>query len=67
MDIIGGHTEVTDAVNRFVMSITAIGRTINRTVIRTSGAKPDDDLVLTKYAGLEEHRSLPMITKKSWK
>ncbi|NLX76680.1 MAG: AIR synthase [Clostridiaceae bacterium] len=53
VDIIGGHTEVTDAVNRFVMSITAIGRTINRTVIRTSGAKPDDDLVLTKYAGLE--------------
>jgi len=53
VDIIGGHTEITDAVNRFVLSITAIGKTINRTVIKTSGAKPGDDLVLTKYAGLE--------------
>lgn len=53
VDIIGGHTEVTDAVNRFVLSITAIGKTINRTVVRTSDAKPDDDLILTKYAGLE--------------
>ncbi|HEY8422140.1 MAG TPA: AIR synthase family protein [Thermoclostridium sp.] len=53
VDIIGGHTEITDAVNRFVLSITAIGKTINRTIIKTSGAKPGDDLILTKYAGLE--------------
>lgn len=53
VDIIGGHTEVTDAVNRFVLSITAIGKTLNRTVIKTSGAKPGDDLILTKFAGLE--------------
>lgn len=53
VDIIGGHTEVTDAVNRFVLSITSIGKSINRNVIKTSGAKPGDDLVLTKYAGLE--------------
>lgn len=53
VDIIGGHTEVTDAVNRFVLSITAIGKTFCRNVIKTSGAKPGDDLILTKYAGLE--------------
>lgn len=53
VDIIGGHTEITDAVNRFVLSITAIGKTISRNIIKTSGAKPGDDLILTKYAGLE--------------
>lgn len=53
VDIIGGHTEVTDAVNRFVINITAIGKTFNRTMIKTSGAKPGDDLILTKFAGLE--------------
>jgi len=53
VDIIGGHTEVTDAVTRFVLSITAIGKSIGRNVITTAGAKPGDDLVLTKYAGME--------------
>lgn len=53
VDIIGGHTEVTNAVNRFVISITALGKTINKTMIKTSGAKPGDSFVLTKYAGLE--------------
>jgi len=53
VDIIGGHTEVTDAVTRFVLSITAVGKSINRNIITTSGAKPGDDLILTKYAGIE--------------
>ncbi|NLY17365.1 MAG: AIR synthase [Clostridiaceae bacterium] len=53
VDILGGHTEVTDAVNRFVISITAIGKTTGKNVVKTSGAKPGDDLILTKYAGLE--------------
>ncbi len=53
VDIIGGHTEVTDAVNRFVITITAVGKTQNRNIVYTSGAKPGDDIILTKYAGLE--------------
>lgn len=53
VDVIGGHTEVTDAVNRFVLSITAIGKTINKNVIKTSGVKPGDCFILTKTAGLE--------------
>lgn len=53
VDIIGGHTEVTDAVNRFVISITAVGKTIGKNVVKTSGAEPGDDLILTKYAALE--------------
>lgn len=53
VDIIGGHTEVTDAVNRFVISITAVGKTIGKKVIKTSGVKPGDSFILTKTAGLE--------------
>jgi thiamin-phosphate kinase len=53
VDVIGGHTEVTDAVNRFVISVTAIGKTIGKNIIRTSGVKPGDSFILTKTAGLE--------------
>ena len=53
IDIIGGHTEITDAVNRFVICVTAVGKTMNNNIVKTSGAKPGDDLVLTKYAGLD--------------
>jgi len=53
VDVIGGHTEVTDAVSRFVITVTAVGKSANKKVIKTSGAKPGDDIIVTKYAGLE--------------
>ena len=51
IDVIGGHTEVTDAVNRIVVSTTVLGKT--KRPIKTAGAQPGDFLVLTKSAGLE--------------
>lgn len=53
ISILGGHTEVTSAVNRFVVNVTALGVTKVKDLIKTSGAKVGDDLVMTKYAGLE--------------
>jgi len=53
VDVLGGHTEVTDAVSRFVITVTALGKTANKKVIKTSGAKPGDDIVITKFAGME--------------
>lgn len=53
VNILGGHTEVTDAVNRIVISITAIGKGKESGFIRTGGAIEGDELVLTGYAGLE--------------
>jgi len=53
IDILGGHTEVTNAVNRYVLTCTAVGRCLKGEFISTSGAKPGDELVLTKHAGLE--------------
>lgn len=53
VDLLGGHTEVTTAVTRFVISCTAIGRCRKDKLIMTSSAKDDDFLVMTKHAGLE--------------
>lgn len=53
ISIIGGHTEVTDAVTRIVMSTTVIGRVPKEKLISSSGAKLGDDIIMTKYAGLE--------------
>ncbi len=53
VEIIGGHTEVTSAVNRIIISTTALGKVEKERVVKTSGAKAGDDLVMTKWAGLE--------------
>jgi hydrogenase maturation factor len=53
VDIIGGHTEVTDAVNRIVISTTVIGRTDSIKLVRSGGAKPGDSLIMTGYAASE--------------
>jgi hydrogenase maturation factor len=53
IDILGGHTEVTDAVNRTILSLTAIGRGRIDEYVTTGGAKIGDDILVTGYAGLE--------------
>ncbi|MGE5589728.1 MAG: AIR synthase family protein [Bacillota bacterium] len=51
--IAGGHTEVTAAVNRIVVSATAIGRARSGAWLKTGGACAGDELIVTKAAGLE--------------
>lgn len=51
VDIVGGHTEVTDAVTRVTTCTTVLARTPKAKVL--CGAKPGDDIVMTKWAGLE--------------
>jgi len=53
LQIIGGHTEVTDAVRRMVLSSTVVGRVKLDALKRTGGARPGDALVMTKQAALE--------------
>lgn len=54
VDIIGGHTEVTDAVTRPVLSVTMLGMpAVPGRILTTAGMRPDDTLVMTKYAGIE--------------
>ena len=49
--VLGGHTEVTESVNKMILSITAVGRGNN--FIKTGGALLDDDIVVTGAAGIE--------------
>jgi hydrogenase expression/formation protein HypE len=53
VEIIGGHTEITSAVNRIVISTTALGKVLKDRIVRSSGAKAGDDVIMTKWAGLE--------------
>ena len=53
VEIIGGHTEVTSAVNKLVLSITVIGKNKKGKSVSTGGAKLNDDIVVTKTIGLE--------------
>lgn len=53
VEIIGGHTEITSAVNRIVISTTAMGKVLKDRIVRSSGAKVGDDVIMTKWAGLE--------------
>lgn len=53
VEIIGGHTEITPAVNRVIISSTAMGRQLKEKVVFTKGAKPMDVIVMTKNLGLE--------------
>ncbi len=49
---LGGHTQVTPAVDRPVISVTALGKTKKEKLITSSGAGPGDEIVVTKWIGL---------------
>ncbi len=51
--VAGGHSEVTPGLTKPIISVAAIGKTRNRRVLSASGAKVGDDIVVTKWAGLE--------------
>lgn len=53
IQIIGGHTEVTKVVNQPVVTVTGVGKAKKDTLISTGGAKPGQDIVVTKWIGLE--------------
>lgn len=53
IQIAGGHTEVTTAVNRTALSVTAAGGVPSGRGIRTSGLHPGAELLVTKWIGLE--------------
>ncbi|MDO5574832.1 MAG: AIR synthase family protein [bacterium] len=50
---IGGHTEITRAVNQPIITVTGVGKVKKDKVITTSGAKAGQDVVISKWIGLE--------------
>lgn len=53
VEIIGGHTEITDAVNRVVISTTVIGKQKKTNMLDSSRVKLGDRILMTKYAAIE--------------
>ncbi|NLM43013.1 MAG: AIR synthase [Clostridiales bacterium] len=53
IEVLGGHSEITDAVIKPVLSVTALGIAKKDEYVTSSGAKPGDDVIVTKALGLE--------------
>lgn len=53
VEIIGGHTELTPAVNQPVIVTTALGRALKGGVQSAAEMQPGDHILMTKEAGLE--------------
>lgn len=53
VQIMGGHTEITDAVNRIVISSTVIGKQDKEKLPDIDKIKVGDKILITKYAGIE--------------
>ncbi|WZL80657.1 AIR synthase family protein [Vallitaleaceae bacterium 9-2] len=53
VQIIGGHSEVTDAVIQPIVSVTGIGKIKKEQMLRQELVKPGMDIVMSKWAGLE--------------
>lgn len=49
---LGGHTQITEAVNKPVVTITSFGIVHEDKITTSKGAKPDQDIVVTKWIGL---------------
>lgn len=49
----GGHTEITAAVNQPLISVTGVGKVKKGALVTTGGARPGDDVVVSKWVGIE--------------
>nr|WP_300004853.1 AIR synthase family protein [Tissierella sp.] len=53
VEIMGGHTEITDAVNKVVVSTTVIGKVKKKDILKIHEIKNGDKVMVTKSIGIE--------------
>lgn len=53
MEILGGHTEVTNVVKQPLISVTGVGKIKRSELLTAMQMKPDQDIVVSKWIGLE--------------
>jgi hydrogenase expression/formation protein HypE len=53
VEIVGGHTEITDAVNRIVVTTTVVGRQLKEKTLKAQDVNEGDIILMTKTAGIE--------------
>lgn len=53
IQVLGGHTEVTPAVNQPIISVAGIGKVKKHKLIINNNARVGQDIIMTKWAGIE--------------
>lgn len=53
LQIAGGHTQVSDKVLQTLVTVTGIGKAVAETARQTKDVKPGQDIVISKWIGLE--------------
>lgn len=53
VQVMGGHTEVTKAVNQPLINVCGVGKAKAGKLVSTAGAVPGDDILATKWIALE--------------
>lgn len=53
MEVLGGHTEVTNVVRQPLISVAGVGKVKKGREVLTNGLKAGDDLIVTKWIALE--------------
>jgi len=53
IEVMGGHTEITTAVNQPIITVTGVGKMPKEYMIKTAGVLPGQEIIMTKWAGLE--------------
>ena len=53
IQVLGGHTEVTDAVTRPIFSVTGIGKVKKGRIVSTAGVRPGMEIIVTIWVGIE--------------
>lgn len=53
VEVLGGHTEITDVVKQALISVTGVGKIKKDRLTTLKGIEADQDLVVTKWIGLE--------------
>lgn len=53
IQVMGGHTEITAAVNQPLISVTGVGKVKKEHLVTTGGAQVGDDVVVSKWIGIE--------------
>lgn len=53
MEVLGGHTEITNVVRQPLISVTGVGKVKRSHVLQTAQIQPNQDIVITKWIGLE--------------
>ena len=53
VEIIGGHTEVLPAITEPIMTVTGVGKRRGRATDLLRGVKPGQDIVISKWIGIE--------------